>query len=331
MNVEQNSSVVASRNSYGINAHAPDKRILGLIADAGIRWVRMDFNWYEIEPKVDGKFNYTRINTAVDLAMERGLFVFATLGYTPQWAGSGSTTNSSRWARFVSNTVSRFKGRIIYWGMWNEPNGKEFWAGTPEDYRKLILIPGARAARDANNECKVVGPDIVCFGDWPDQIKRILEGEAKNCIDVFSCHIYKEKGADSAIEMFEHGERNAEESDKLGWKPGTAIRAVMQDAGLAANMPLWLTETGWNTKPSPRLEAISEEEQAKRYIKICRAMFENDRQQWWHKTFFYEMKDDPVYNHAHPDKPFTFGILDANLRRRKAYDAYAEYLHSLPS
>ena len=333
----QNTAPAVSRDRYGINAHIPDERTLNLIKDAGIQWIRLDFNWADIEPSKDGRLQYDQIQKAVNLALQRGLSIFATLSQTPSWAGNGQIgsppSDPSRWSRFVSATVSLFKGQISHWGMWNEPNGVEdgFWTGSPEQYRDMILIEGSKAARKANPDCKVVGPEVICFGNWPNWLKRVLNDEAIASINVFSCHIYKDKSAEAAVEMFEQGERNVEESNKLGWKPGTAIQTVLKGAGIPADMPIWLSEIGWHAKPSPRDEAVSEDEQAKRVLKICQSMNENARHQWWLKTFFYEIKDDPKWNHDHPEKSKSQGLLDANYRPRKSYDTYSKYLHSLPS
>lgn len=58
-------------SAYGVNAHVPDAQTLSLIAEAGFGWVRMDFNWFEIEPS-KGVFVFEPLDQAVDEAVLGG-------------------------------------------------------------------------------------------------------------------------------------------------------------------------------------------------------------------------------------------------------------------
>jgi len=109
---------------------------------------------------------------------------------------------------FVREAVLRYGNRIRYWGFWNEPNYAVFWHSNydpndPENaanYRQnlndvvdYIIIPGAEAARAANPNVLIAGPDV----DNPDALRIILERDAqylqqkgRRLFDVITFHQY---------------------------------------------------------------------------------------------------------------------------------------------
>src|SRR5918996_2311157 len=70
---------------YGINAHLPSSALLDRVAAAGIAWIRVDFNWFMMEP-ARGVYDWTLTDAVIRDARARGLNVYATLAYAPTWA-----------------------------------------------------------------------------------------------------------------------------------------------------------------------------------------------------------------------------------------------------
>ena len=133
---------------YGINAHLPSSSLLDRVAAAGIAWIRVDFNWFMMEP-ARGVYDWTITDAVVGDARARGLNIYATLAYSPAWATGGQPPNTppmdpKDWYAFVYTTVSRYRGSIQHWGMWNEPNFKHFFSGSPAQYINTILRVGAQ-------------------------------------------------------------------------------------------------------------------------------------------------------------------------------------------
>jgi hypothetical protein len=95
---------------------------------------------------------------------------------------------------FVRQVVSRYGNRIRYWGFWNEPNYLYFWHSDPSDFNAnlqnlidKILIPGYNAAKAANLNVQIVGPEIA----HPEGLEYILQKDASHrFIDVISFHQY---------------------------------------------------------------------------------------------------------------------------------------------
>src|ERR671930_426475 len=61
---------------YGINAHLPSSAQLDRVAAAGIAWIRVDFNWFMLEP-ARGVYDWTLTDAVVSDARARGLNVYA--------------------------------------------------------------------------------------------------------------------------------------------------------------------------------------------------------------------------------------------------------------
>jgi Beta-galactosidase len=105
---------------YGINAHLPSSALLERVAEAGIAWIRVDFNWFMIEPD-RGVYDWTTTDAVISAARARGINVYATLAYSPEWANGGQNVNapptdSGDWYGFVYTTVSRYRDSVQHWG-----------------------------------------------------------------------------------------------------------------------------------------------------------------------------------------------------------------------
>ncbi len=101
----------ALASPYGINAHIPDTARMDRAVQAGIEWIRCDFNWNMLEPAQD-QFAWSTFDTLVSQADARGLKIFATIAYTPPWANGGQAqyvppSNPADWYDAVFKIVSR--------------------------------------------------------------------------------------------------------------------------------------------------------------------------------------------------------------------------------
>src|SRR5689334_5956050 len=87
---------------FGVTAFIPSPTRWQAMQDAMVVWNRCDFSWREIETPSKGTYNWTNQDNMVTEANNRGLSIYAGLGYTPTWASSGGQsysppTNTSDW------------------------------------------------------------------------------------------------------------------------------------------------------------------------------------------------------------------------------------------
>ncbi len=304
---------LASVINYGINAHVPDSKTLQLIKAAGIQLIRIDINWYEVEPK-RGVYDWSRIDAVVAQARKLGLEILGLLAYTPSWANGGKginypPDNVEDWKRFVKAAVSRYRGKIKYWNLWNEPNVEEFWALDASAYVEKILNPGAEVLKFTWPDAVIVGPEVTYLKGFPSTwnmwLREILKKGGKYWFDVISIHIYKSEGPEEIFKALLEGY-----PEELM----PSVMDVLEEEGVK-DRPFWITETGWSTT------SVSEEKQAEFYKGFLQRMKQHRLPA---VVVFYEIKDNPS-----PQAP-KYGILRADYSKKPAYNAYAEFIANNP-
>ncbi|MFO0552469.1 MAG: beta-galactosidase [Polyangiaceae bacterium] len=292
----------------GLNVHQSADVGVPVTADAGLTWVRVDFNWLDAEPS-QGVYDFTRFDTIVDSANARGLKVLATVGYGPAWASAGDTLGDGTlndvpidgaYAAFVTALVSHFQGRVDHYELWNEPNLDVFFEGSVDDYVDRVLLPGAAAVHAACPDCLVVAPGIASIGGeydvWLDTILTL----ASDDIDIISAHVYAGfpdmgAGGVSGDDFFNKldSHRVFEVNGTVLYEGPLSFKEVMNAHG--AKQPFWMTETGIEADPSDP-EALAKQATYTRHV--LEAMLPR---LWWTATIFYEAFDEPASG-------YTFGV-----------------------
>jgi hypothetical protein len=304
---QSGSAVAISPLPYGINVHLAQNDALAKAKAAGIAWIRIDVDWSVIEAG-QGVFSFGEVDRVVDYAAANGLSVFATIANTPGWANGKKgrnypADNPEDWRSFVGRAVSRYRDKVKYWGIWNEPNIRLFFAPGKDIFVQQVLVPGAQAVRAADPAAFIVGPELSHKtepgSEWYFWLKYILDN-AGGYFDVISHHLYEDHGVYYMYELLEQGD---------GFIP--AVRTIVEESGQGSK-PFWISETGWNTS------RYSETMQSNRYLDMLHT---RARKNYPQKVFFYEIIDDP---RAEP-----FGILRKNLEAKPAYATYRDYIAGL--
>ena len=83
---------------------------------------------------------------------------------TDTWQPGKKVNDGNPWARFVYETVSRFKGQVGVWEVWNEPDLSEFWHGSVADYVRLLKV-AYLAAKSADPTAKVAVGGLA-YWEW---------------------------------------------------------------------------------------------------------------------------------------------------------------------
>jgi hypothetical protein len=152
-------------------------------------------------------------------------------------------------AEYVHAFVEHFRGRVNHVILWNEPNISLEWGYRPVDpegYTDLLRVvyPKAKAA---NPEVVVLGgalaPTLAPVGDPEgmndlDYLQRMLAVGAGEVMDGLAVHAYgwrlpPDAPADQATVNFGRTE---------------LLHQLLVEAGYA-DMPLYITEGGWNDHP----------------------------------------------------------------------------------
>jgi hypothetical protein len=193
----------------GVNIHftgRQDKQV-EKIAEAGFRFIRMDFAWSGIETR-KGEYDFKVYDELVDSLAERGIRPIFILDYGnalyDDGKGMAPCTDEARaaFAKFVEAGVAHFKGRGVVWEFWNEPNGGQFWRPSPnaDDYVKLaeLVYP---AVKKADPDSPLIAPALACW-DFKFLEQTFSKGLLKH-LDAVSVHPYGSGKPEDAYRYYE--------------------------------------------------------------------------------------------------------------------------------
>jgi hypothetical protein len=294
---------------YGINVHNVDNDVLQKVVYAGLKWGRTGANWSAVEIR-KGAFDWTQVDRVVNYADSHDLSILFVIAYTPGWANGNKglnypPDNVSDWENFVRITVNRYKTKVKYWNIWNEPNSLDFFALGKDEFVEKIFLPAARVIRSADPAAFIVGPGLAHLtslnAEWYFWLKYILT-QCSDYIDIVSHHIYKNEGVYYIYELLEIGEPLI-----------PSVRSIIEETGHSSK-PFWITETGWNTSE------FSESVQAERYLEMLQ---KQRAERFPDKIFFYEIIDDPSPGID------PWGILRSDRSEKPAYNVYKDFIAGL--
>ena len=172
------------------------------VAKSGVKWARLQSGWQRTE-KEKGVYDFEWLDSIVDKMLEIGVEpwlclcygnslytdiakkVFGAVGCPP----IKTEEERKAWSNYVKATVTHFKGRIRYYEVWNEPDGKWCWKHGP-DGEELgnFIIDTAKACKAADSECKVIG-FATCLTD-KDYLEKAAQTGCLDYIDAVSYHAY---------------------------------------------------------------------------------------------------------------------------------------------
>jgi len=277
----------------GLNVHIPSDPIVDDVTRGlGMRWVRLDFDWFRIEPQ-RGEFHWDDLDRVVSRTAARGASMLATLAYTPAWASLNpgnpqisDPPDVTVWTDFVRAAIERYRHEVKHWQFWNEPNVSQFWTGSRQQYRTQILEPGAGVAREIDPGLQVVAPGLANLRDWRDWFREAMN--ARDAIDVVDHHDYQRAGADVLPDL--ERDRPAQPS----------LRTLIQQLGVQ-DKPFWLTETGIRSDQA---------DQRQYYADVVAAIAERT---WVSRVFFFHYWDGPGQGNG------GLGIVNEDFSPKPAY------------
>lgn len=184
--------------------HAKIDKDMDVLKKSGIKILRIAFQWGAIEYE-KGKFDYLFWDYFVETAHKNDITLIPYICYTPRWNATGDSTNFwtsipidyIEFGNTVTALVNHYKKYIHSWELWNEPDIKEFFAGTAEDLAKLTKI-GSEAVRKADPSAIVVLAGLAHHTDFTLRLFR--DYNISKYVDVVNCHDYSETWSGEPIE-----------------------------------------------------------------------------------------------------------------------------------
>ena len=261
-------------------------KTLHMAADAGIGWVKQHFPWEEIEPLHKGEYlhpttksdSWTKYDRIVEACEKYDLQIVARLDRPPDWTRQDNThkqrppDDPNDYGDYVYEFVKRYRGRINYIQVWNEPNIFPEWGNQPVDplgYVELLEI-AYRRAKEANPNVYVLSAPLAITlgqrhpepGRWISMsdltfLEEMYKAGAGAYFDIYSANAF---GMDRPPE-------DPPDADALNFQRVLLQRRIMERYG-DGDKAVWFNEYGWNAAPESmppeRLfwQRVAEREQA---------------------------------------------------------------------
>jgi polysaccharide biosynthesis protein PslG len=348
-------------NPYGINTFlqqevevAKREKTLQMIADAGFTMIRQQFPWADIE--VDGRGRFTDSRNDVDgdgkvdtvdawakydnivhLAEKYHIQIQARLDSPPKWAHANPDIGDfappddvQDFVNFAVAVASRYKGRIHYYQIWNEPNANGEWGNqpvNPEAYTDL-LCRTYKALKGVDPDITVISaplsPTVSLTSDNLNDfiyLQRMYDAGAKDCFDVMAAQGYG----------FYSGPTDQRLSPMtLTFERHIYIRDIMVANG-DANKSIWLSEAAWNPQPEDPSIVTSQygafgivtPEQAARYMPLG---YERAQEEWpWIGNisyWFFKRPADYESNQAF----YYFRMAEPDFTTLPVYDSMKQFI-----
>ena len=295
-------------------------------AAAGAAWTRVRFHWSQVQAGGPDTWTPAVDEAEIDREVAEGRLVVGLLIGIPDWARDDDLLPrglwlppddpGNLWATFVREAVSRYRGRIDHWIIWNEPDiwdkdaPGHTWDGDLDDFAQLQRT-AYLVAREVNSDAVIHLGAFTYFWDAnydrPQYFGRLLDvltadpeaAEHNYYFDVATAHLYFQPHF--IYEILQ------------------TFRQIMSDRGL--DKPLWLVET--NAPPiddpawpvaEPTLRVTLDEQAAFMPQALALALAAGaDR------VAVYKLKDLESDREANPE---PFGLLRMDGSRRPAFTTY---------
>jgi hypothetical protein len=342
-------------NPYGINTFLEQEvedwklhRTLRLLKDAGFKWIRQEFPWEDIEIEGKGVFrdrrqgrdisSWAKYDHIVELAEEYGIAIIARLDNPPAWTRAGGNEAGTLappddyrdYGDFVHAVVSRYKGRITYYQIWNEPNIYPEWGEGPVDpeaYTELLKVGYARA-KEADPQAIILSAGLAPTTEVTPEnladlafLQGMYDAGARDYFDILSVQGYG---------LWNGPTDRRVHPDRANFSRVLLIRELMVRNG-DAHKPIWASEVGWNALPRnfdgfPYYGRVSEQLQAQYSAQAYRlAQLEWPWMGVMNYWFFKRASD-----HEKDQAFYYFRMMEPDFSPHPVYEALKEQATSPP-
>jgi polysaccharide biosynthesis protein PslG len=359
-------------NAYNLQ-YEPDAaavtRTLALARDLGAHYVRIQMPWEDVEQSGKGDFQdhkfdksaWAKYDNIADTAQRLGLELIVRIDRPPLWAraqadatpafqrGKAENGNSTGppdsyadYADFLGAAAARYRGRVTFYQIWNEPNLAYEWNWTtpdPERFVELLRL-GYRAIKAADPTAVVLFPSLAPTDGLDvyrapmselEYLDHVYAAGGGQYFDIMSAQAYGLGQPPEEHRYVTLGKRPLRPLDtRTDVSRLVLLREVMERNG-DTRKAVWISEFGYvgdspDIPPERRRlwgEPVSEEQKAAYLV----GQLERARREWpWVGVMNVWFLRWGGYQAPDPRDPTAyFAIVDREFRPLPAYEALKAY------
>lgn len=299
-------------NNYKYSSRRQIEDAAALMKEAGAGFIRMDFLWDDIEPE-SGKFIFDKYDEIVRILELNNIGILGILNYNARWLGGTGKWNyppaeNHFFVNYALKVVSRYRERIKYWEIWNEPDSSLYWAKQDglKGYSDLLREVYS-AIKKIDCETRVLNGG---FANGQLSVRQFYSQGVKDYFDILNIHLFVSPFEQSGLE-------------RAAAYPELVQQIMAENSD--GDKKVWITEigcpgvdTGTQTKDWWLGKNPTEEEQADWLGKVLKALMKNDCVERIFWAFFRDTQ-----NHWNDGTDY-FGLLRGDFSRKPAFFAYKE-------
>ncbi len=145
------------------------------VAELGVKWIRIQSGWQRTE-REKGVYDFDWLDKIVDNLIARGLTPWVCLCYgndlyddlaKETFGAVGcppifTEEQRAAWEKYVRALVKRYRGRISYYEVWNEPDGEWCWkTGVNATQLGIFTRDTAKLIQETDADARVIG-GVIC-------------------------------------------------------------------------------------------------------------------------------------------------------------------------
>ncbi|HEX2998789.1 MAG TPA: hypothetical protein VHR86_00905, partial [Armatimonadota bacterium] len=299
-------NTIDAASPFGVNGHTSGEHM----NEYGVGFSRTDWFWGFAQPRAD-TWDFTAYDRMLDNIHAHHLEIFPVITYNPGWLKpkAGFGTDHAAYLTYVRRTVERYKGRVRYWDLWNEPDLT--WHGSPQEFGD-VMYEAYKIIKEVDPQATVVYPSIsgANLDGFLTESLTSLHGHFP--FDVLGIHPY--------TRPLSPDEGNLQQ---------VLLRAKQWMAAHGDSKPIWISECGWPTATDN--SSVTEMQQAAYLTRLFTiALSAGVQKTVWYQPFSGTNPDDPesefgFLRHDYSPKPASCALAQLTHRLRGA--KYLRELH----
>ena len=301
----------------------------------GVGWVKQQVEWHTIEHGPDN-FDWALLDRAVEACNGFGFKLLLGVTHAPDWTRaseleSGPPANYAEFGRFMGQLATRYRGRVVAYELWNEPNLAREWRGDTLDPARFVALvaEGAKGVRAADPDALVISgaPAVTGINDGVEAIddrvflRGMYEAGIAQWIDGIGAHPY---GFANPPDESWQGPTHVASSHNS--HPSFFFRDTLEDyhaltlAYGDTGHQIWVTEFGWSSTDgmgqmdTTGWEYGREASEAQQADYVVRAFWMGDERPWVGPMFLWNLNLAAIWGSGSPVSAYSLLRPDGSYR-----------------